>query len=486
MSGVGLGAERLLGWPPSAMPQLVCFGTAFTALAMLAKASAGPMWLGLGGAGACRRDWVHEPAQCASYARLDMRRHPAPLPPWQVDVLSATTSPANKGLALIWGLVGFAAALAVHVLQPGCAPNAAPRPACESRPASQLAGQAAMQHNRGRRSTAPDRASSPLNPPQRRQGTGVGCAARGAGGGPRGHPGHPVSGQQGAAGRHCTHPRNRHVRWGALQGRAAPGGAGDVPAWREGAPAAPPCLHAAAVFVANSPALTDACPPRCPPPRSRHAAAAAGAGGVGHCCACLCAGAALRASLLAAGGRAAGSAVLRCLAALGWAARRLSVPGWLTTRATLPPLPLGSPTWLAAPQNSAPEWAAEYIAPRRLATAGLTLHLLLPLLSSLLWVRGGAPTPGAMQLLRAAAAPEEFERSLLDRLPAPLLGHSQHSARPACWTAEYHCRCGPSAKSCWGWATRSWRRRRRARCWPRRRPWRPTCARCCSATSTAA
>ena len=39
--------------------------------------------------------------------------------PLQVDLLSATTSPTNKALAAIWGVIGFAAALALHVLQPG-------------------------------------------------------------------------------------------------------------------------------------------------------------------------------------------------------------------------------------------------------------------------------------------------------------------------------------------------------------------------------
>jgi hypothetical protein len=37
----------------------------------------------------------------------------------QVDLLSATTSPTNKALTAIWGVIGFAAALALHVLQPG-------------------------------------------------------------------------------------------------------------------------------------------------------------------------------------------------------------------------------------------------------------------------------------------------------------------------------------------------------------------------------
>lgn len=33
--------------------------------------------------------------------------------------MSATTSPANKAMAIFWGAGGFAAALALHVLQPG-------------------------------------------------------------------------------------------------------------------------------------------------------------------------------------------------------------------------------------------------------------------------------------------------------------------------------------------------------------------------------
>jgi hypothetical protein len=37
----------------------------------------------------------------------------------QVDLLSSTTSPSNKALAVFWGLGGFAVALALHVLQPG-------------------------------------------------------------------------------------------------------------------------------------------------------------------------------------------------------------------------------------------------------------------------------------------------------------------------------------------------------------------------------
>ena len=42
-----------------------------------------------------------------------------PSPCLQVDLLSATTAPANKALAIFWGACGFAAALALHVLQPG-------------------------------------------------------------------------------------------------------------------------------------------------------------------------------------------------------------------------------------------------------------------------------------------------------------------------------------------------------------------------------
>lgn len=41
--------------------------------------------------------------------------------------------------------------------------------------------------------------------------------------------------------------------------------------------------------------------------------------------------------------------------------------------------------WL---QMAAPEWAGDHIRPRPLATAGLLLHLLMPLLTSLLWVSG--------------------------------------------------------------------------------------------------
>lgn len=37
----------------------------------------------------------------------------------QVDLLSPTTSPSNKVIAVFWGLAGFAVALALHVLQPG-------------------------------------------------------------------------------------------------------------------------------------------------------------------------------------------------------------------------------------------------------------------------------------------------------------------------------------------------------------------------------
>ena len=42
-----------------------------------------------------------------------------PRAPAQVDLLSSTTSPSNKVLAVFWGLGGFAVALSVHVLQPG-------------------------------------------------------------------------------------------------------------------------------------------------------------------------------------------------------------------------------------------------------------------------------------------------------------------------------------------------------------------------------
>jgi len=37
----------------------------------------------------------------------------------QVDLASSTTSPGNKALAVVWGILGFSAALALHVLQPG-------------------------------------------------------------------------------------------------------------------------------------------------------------------------------------------------------------------------------------------------------------------------------------------------------------------------------------------------------------------------------
>ena len=44
--------------------------------------------------------------------------------------------------------------------------------------------------------------------------------------------------------------------------------------------------------------------------------------------------------------------------------------------------------WL---QLNAPDWAADYIAPRPAATLGLLLHMLLPLLTTLVWVSDGAP-----------------------------------------------------------------------------------------------
>lgn len=71
--GLGQATERLLGWPPSVLPPALAFSTVFAALAMLAK----------------------------------------------VDLLSGDTSPTNKVLAAAWGLLGFGAALALHVLQPG-------------------------------------------------------------------------------------------------------------------------------------------------------------------------------------------------------------------------------------------------------------------------------------------------------------------------------------------------------------------------------
>lgn len=74
-SGVGQAAERLLGWPAAASTQVVAFGASFVAFAMLA----------------------------------------------QVDLLSGTTAPADKAVAVLWGTGGFAASLALHVLQPGCA-----------------------------------------------------------------------------------------------------------------------------------------------------------------------------------------------------------------------------------------------------------------------------------------------------------------------------------------------------------------------------
>ncbi|PRW33554.1 hypothetical protein C2E21_7717 [Chlorella sorokiniana] len=72
-TAVGLAAERVLDWPPSPWSQLMAGGLIFTTLSVLAK----------------------------------------------VDLLSATTAPANKAIAIFWGVGGFAAALALHVLQPG-------------------------------------------------------------------------------------------------------------------------------------------------------------------------------------------------------------------------------------------------------------------------------------------------------------------------------------------------------------------------------
>jgi hypothetical protein len=43
--------------------------------------------------------------------------------------------------------------------------------------------------------------------------------------------------------------------------------------------------------------------------------------------------------------------------------------------------------WL---QLNAPDWAADYIAPWPAATLGLLLHMLLPLLTTLLWVSADA------------------------------------------------------------------------------------------------
>lgn len=43
--------------------------------------------------------------------------------------------------------------------------------------------------------------------------------------------------------------------------------------------------------------------------------------------------------------------------------------------------------WL---QLNAPDWAADYIAPGPAATLGLLLHMVLPLLTTLMWVSDGA------------------------------------------------------------------------------------------------
>lgn len=117
-NGVGQGAERLLGWPPSPMPGMAAYGAACVALAMLAQVRAG--------LGSCKSrvhlsGWPTHlsrvlPWRYAHHMQLVYATHPWPL---QVDLLSATTSPANKAMAVFWGLAGFAAALALHVLQPG-------------------------------------------------------------------------------------------------------------------------------------------------------------------------------------------------------------------------------------------------------------------------------------------------------------------------------------------------------------------------------
>lgn len=72
-TGTSLLLERGLGFSASAWPGLLAFSSIFVALAMLAK----------------------------------------------VDLLSSTTAPSNKVLAIFWGMGGFAIALALHVLQPG-------------------------------------------------------------------------------------------------------------------------------------------------------------------------------------------------------------------------------------------------------------------------------------------------------------------------------------------------------------------------------
>lgn len=78
------------------------------------------------------------------------------------------------------------------------------------------------------------------------------------------------------------------------------------------------------------------------------------------------------------------------------------------------------------PQMSPPEWAADYIQTPVLPTAGLALHLLLPALTSLLWVRpmsqellglsdAALARTQAVALLATAAAMAANLRTLLQR-----------------------------------------------------------------------
>lgn len=148
---MALAAEHALGWPPAALPVLVAGCSALAALAMLAqvrgllqgRAGQGPRVeqrtaSSCPGSGYLRaRPLGHDPGSPTSVC--PQPHHRLPHPPTQVDLLSPTTSPANKAIACFWGLAGFAAALALHVLQPGCACRvglaALPAPTSSSVPA---------------------------------------------------------------------------------------------------------------------------------------------------------------------------------------------------------------------------------------------------------------------------------------------------------------------------------------------------------------
>lgn len=122
--------------------------------------------------------------------------------------------------------------------------------------------------------------------------------------------------------------------------------------------------------------------PPAPPACSFCAAAAAGGGGSRHCSAAVCPRVALREWILAAG-------VRQQVTPWGWSEIMHAALQACTAACCCSCHQPSSGCSACCPlQTSPPDWAADYITAPRLSTATLLLHLLLPLLSTMLWVRG--------------------------------------------------------------------------------------------------